>query len=218
MNCVRADFDDFTVFVSVFRPGKSFYHHGHEDCLSYVLYLRGREILIDPGRPDYGAEGNFFVGSAAHNGLSDVARPVRPQTRFFFSSRLNREPAHLKWDVDREQAVFKATNSLTGSSRSLVIERQRHGCLRFREALASAPLRPVFTHVFADLDATSDGPDRIRAGGATLTYLDLPEAVTLRQAERGKDYGEIESCQRLSMKLPDYWRPKLFWEVDDTGQ
>lgn len=57
--------------------GPAIASHAHHDVCACVLYREGREVLIDPGRFDYGGSplGRYGVGGEAHNGVTLNGRP-----------------------------------------------------------------------------------------------------------------------------------------------
>ncbi|MFC4962460.1 heparinase II/III domain-containing protein [Alcaligenes sp. GCM10023179] len=62
-------------FSLLFHATNSSYVHAHADHLSFIVFLRGQELITDPGKYtyEYGAWRDYFVSDKAHNviGLSD---------------------------------------------------------------------------------------------------------------------------------------------------
>lgn len=62
-------------FSLLFHATNSSYVHAHADHLSFVVFLRGQELITDPGKYtyEYGAWRDYFISDKAHNviGLSD---------------------------------------------------------------------------------------------------------------------------------------------------
>lgn len=68
----RIDFDSWTAIFHAESPnGKPLASHGHHDYGSIILFLDGKEILIDSGRYDYTSSeiGRYGIHASAHNSI-----------------------------------------------------------------------------------------------------------------------------------------------------
>ena len=68
----RIDFESWTAIFHAESPnGKPLASHGHHDYGSIVLFLDGKEILIDAGRCDYTSSeiGSYGINANAHNSI-----------------------------------------------------------------------------------------------------------------------------------------------------
>lgn len=67
--------DILNSFSLLFHATNRSYVHSHADHLSFVLFLKGHELIADPGKYtyEYGAWRDYFLSDKAHNvvGLSD---------------------------------------------------------------------------------------------------------------------------------------------------
>lgn len=69
----RLDFADWVaIWHAESSGGAAIASHAHHDTCSLVLYRKGREVLIDPGRFDYSgsAFGNYGIGARSHNSVT----------------------------------------------------------------------------------------------------------------------------------------------------
>jgi len=66
----RLDYDNITIFWHVEPAGTPLFpSHGHCDTGSFVMFIEGEQLLIDPGRLSYvdNNEGRYGITAAAHN-------------------------------------------------------------------------------------------------------------------------------------------------------
>lgn len=80
MNLIKKDLGRFRIFVSISNNVNTRYSHRHVDALSYVVFIDGELLLLDPGRATYNDQS--WVQSSAHNGLSNQSG-VLPKYRFW---------------------------------------------------------------------------------------------------------------------------------------
>jgi glycosyltransferase involved in cell wall biosynthesis len=74
----RLDFNGWVAIWRIETPGgPTIASHAHHDGCSFVLYRHGKEVLIDPGRLNYGKEplGRYGFSGDAHNSLTLDGRP-----------------------------------------------------------------------------------------------------------------------------------------------
>jgi hypothetical protein len=69
----RLDYDNITIFWHVEPAGTPLFpSHGHCDTGSFVMFIEGEQLLIDPGRSSYidNNEGRYGITAAAHNQIT----------------------------------------------------------------------------------------------------------------------------------------------------
>lgn len=119
MNHCMNDLGRFRIFVSVSSNMETRYSHRHSDALSYVIFVDGEALLIDPGRPFYSE--SDWVSSAVHNGLSP-AKGLIPSYKFW-KGKDQRRNFDLFCETRRECCVFKVKD---GESKVTKILSFRH--------------------------------------------------------------------------------------------
>lgn len=187
-NVERVDLAQFTVFVSTFLPGASLFNHAHEDLLSYVVYFGIREVLIDPGLPDYTTTYASHKAQAMHNGLGNSHRPLRPLRRFFVS-RAMQAGLTVKMRKEAHQAEFAAEARPLGSRKHLQFSLSPGGSLLIEERLeaSEAYKAACLTLNVADPKARIEA-NAIVAPGYEIR-VSAPEAPVVAPIVRGRDYG-----------------------------
>jgi hypothetical protein len=69
----RLDYDNITIFWHVEPAGTPLFpSHGHCDTGSFVMFIEGEQLLIDPGRSSYvdNNEGRYGITATAHNQIT----------------------------------------------------------------------------------------------------------------------------------------------------
>lgn len=195
----RLDLGPFTLFVATYSSRGRYYHHGHEDLLSYVVYTHGQETLCDAGRPSYDPADDTFIGAGAHNGLSCLDQPLSPTPGVLVPAAFSRATVNEMKDGDG--ILFEATNHVFGSRRRLRLSFDS-GRLRIDETFTHRRAAPLaFTHWFADANARLE-PAGVVSGACRLHYESL-SGIALKPAIRSTEYGERLACTRLTARPDD---------------
>jgi len=126
MNVDCLKFNDFLIYVNTFTGNNCLgLSHAHEDLLSYSIFSRGKEVMVDCGRSNYSTKS--LTTQEAHNGLQLCDRPIRPAIRWF-----NRKSAWwgaigitLGGNLINEWK-YSAINKNTGDEKSVQIKFHNH--------------------------------------------------------------------------------------------
>lgn len=195
----RLDMGPFTLFVSTYSPRGRHYHHGHEDLLSYIVYVLGQETLCDPGRPSYSPADDHFIHAEAHNGLSCGGRALSPVPGVLVPAAFSH--ATVTETQDEGGIVFEAVNSVLGRRRLLRLSLV-NSQLRIDETATFRRVAPTtFTHWFADPNTRSE-QTCIVTSTCRFHYENLSD-LTLEPAIRSTEYGEQLACTRLTARPND---------------
>lgn len=106
-NYTRINHGPWILFVSHSANEGSFYpNHAHEDFTSYVIYLDGKELVVDPGRHNYHNPPlrDQFCQSDFHNVIQIDNLPIAvSKNHFYLPSHYKKTNASVAMKVDNEQ-------------------------------------------------------------------------------------------------------------------
>ena len=202
MNVQRINFGKFVIFINVFsgNAGANFTHH-HDDLLSYVLYDSGREILIDPGMPNF-LRPNEFSLNYRHNGIWCEEGLLRPMARFFTPRSFFSDAIKLNILWDGLSFSASAQNIYTGDERVLHITGDYSKIQVIETYRRTFGLSSFgFTHCFADDVLNHHSPNKIKFAGLEFSY-DRKVSVAMR-CDRALAYGEPGVAHLISAKMVD---------------
>ena len=87
-NYSRFEFQDWIIIIRHSNnKGDFFLSHSHSDFLSYSLFYKGYELVIDPGRKDYISPfyNDIYFNSNSHNTTSVNNLPIVLNEQFYYS-------------------------------------------------------------------------------------------------------------------------------------
>lgn len=195
MNVERVDLGDFIFFVNVFtgNSGTEYTHH-HDDLLSYSVFLKDRELLIDLGRPSY-AHTSPWVNAQSHNGMWSEQQFLRPVSRFFFPRAFSINAIDLTFQRNDDGFKASAFNRLTNSSRWL------HACIQQDRVEVSegqtcnnARSAHHFSHFFPSAEIKLLSSSQLQIHGVIFSY---DCKVRLKSASRSAAYGKIGPASKI---------------------
>ncbi len=196
MNTYRHDVGDFQIFFDVFsgNSGSKFTHH-HDSLLSYAIYYRGEEILVDPGRSSFVLPSDYHF-NYRHNGLWSSNSKLRPIPRFFMPPVFLKDAIDIK--ISNNPSVFDITaeNLITGFKKSIRIQQSCEKVI-FSEMLESNKKLGVigFTHCFSGLDLFPSNEFIYKFKNLIIEY---GQAMKDSLVDRAISYGEVERVTSLS--------------------
>ncbi|MEN9902235.1 MAG: Heparinase II/III-like protein [Pseudomonadota bacterium] len=211
-NIVRVNFGDFVVFVNVFTSNAgALLAHNHDDLLSYVIYDKGHEILVDPGMPCY-LKPNHFPYGCRHNGVWSAQSMLRPVARFFTPREFfaNAIELDLKHDASCFYAV--ARNKYTKHERKLKIEGDALG-IRVHEIYIPKPNKGNigFTHCFADNTFAQVGARSVEFAGLKFEYS---SQIVAAASDRVLAYGEPRRAHQINAQVAN---SEITWTMCRAG-
>ena len=105
----RISFHSWIVFVRHQVPNADFFPtHAHDDYSSYIIFYKGKEVVVDPGRVHYmvNEQSLHYINSYSHNcnSVNDLSLQVTELNRHFF-------PAFYKMNLSNHQ-IIRSDNSI----------------------------------------------------------------------------------------------------------
>lgn len=212
MNVQRFDANDFVFFLNIFtgNSGTELTHH-HDDFLSYVVFYKNEEILIDLGRPNY-RDSSPWVNSASHNGIFAEDIYFRPVSRFFVPRSFSKNSIDLQVKKDGDRLEAKATNVHTGYSKSISITQIPHGLL-ISEMLENTNRTHDFryAHHFPAGSIEFKTREIVYFGNIEIKYHTAD--LEILPSKRSRAYGEITTSSSVYGKLGYDTQAELTWEL-----
>lgn len=132
------------VFTNIFTNNNSLgLSHSHEDLLSYCIFWRGKELLIDSGRLSYSTKN--LTGQSSHNGLFLQGRPLRPVQRWFSGKTDWHEAVNITIAGNQiDEKIYSAINKITGDQKTVNFKIFEHS-IQINECYKTAKKNPIFS-------------------------------------------------------------------------
>lgn len=184
----------FAVFVAVYEPHGRRYEHGHEDQLSYSIFLDGNEFAVDAGRPTYAQDEIDWHDGQWHNGLYAPGKPICPR-HSVWTPRRWRNPKVSMLENGAQRAHWRVENAALNRSKDLIIEADNADALYFRERLSGpGPFKYCLMLPGVDIFLYEG---RVISAAWQIETHGLSN-LSLEKAPRAVDYDVREDCMRLS--------------------
>jgi hypothetical protein len=191
----------FTRCGSFGLGGEGFCAHSHCDLLGLELWLRGRQLLADPGTYTYrGPRRDWFRSTEAHNTLMvDGVEQARPQGEFAWSQV--HDATCLDWDA-QARAVTGQLEAAPGVWQERQVRLDGPGRCRVADSVrGDGQHRLVWRyHLAPGLEAELDGSTlRVRGGEDSMAVVVAPPPVrlALEQHWHSPAYGELEPATTI---------------------
>jgi len=199
VNIYRYDLGDFQLFFDIFsgNSGSKFTHH-HDSLLSYVIFYKGEEILVDPGKATFLSPSGYHL-NFRHNGIWSSKCVLRPVQRFFMPPVFLKNSIGIKIACESNALIIRAENFITGFKKSICIK-ESCGKIFFSESLESnRALGEVgFSHCFSGMDVSRADLNLYMFKSLIIKY---DEAMKDGLVDRAIDYGETERVASLSSHI-----------------
>jgi len=150
----RIDFADWTLISYVYPDGaEPLTSHGHNSVLSFVLYWKGVELIIDPGRFNYKKSDIGIYGRRAvsHNTFLVNGFEPYPLSREIYPQWYKRGRSEVEYEDRERMFMFKITHTgftrLTASfiaSREFLIKKNEIIINDFIEGIGSNRVKTYF--------------------------------------------------------------------------
>ena len=105
---------NLTVFWHVpMDSSEALYSHGHNDICSFVVYWKGRQVILDAGLFSYkkGPLGLYARGALAHNSFMVDGLEPYPVFRNIHPPEYNGAKARVDWEEEKDGFVFKISHT-----------------------------------------------------------------------------------------------------------
>lgn len=211
MNVFRFDTEGFVFFINCYtaNAGGEFAHH-HDDLLSYVVFDKTKELLIDIGRLNYD-EKSPWVDKKNHNGLNAESFHLRPCARAFMPRKWYLGAIQLNIANIESGVQLTAKNKYTNAEKVLVIRRGNTNVVEVEEKLSMEDSigRAMFVHIYpdAELDRCNS---KIRIADVSVEYN---KGFDISMIERATAYGVKKRAQRVAVELAQNESERFCWTL-----
>jgi hypothetical protein len=109
----RVDYGNFTIIWHIYPSGSiPLYSHGHSDIFSFVLYWRGRPVIVDSGRFSYTLDkfGLYGKTTSAHNTFTSDGFDSYPVNRSIYPPKYREGKPIVKWEERGDDFYFKISH------------------------------------------------------------------------------------------------------------
>jgi hypothetical protein len=104
--------------------------HAHCDTFSFILYVKGYSIIVDPGTYNYTGKPkwrNEFRSTECHNTIRIDKREMfeMPENDIFLLKSSEKPPKLLEWQVTDEQTIFEGEHYWYSTTKNSIIHRRK---------------------------------------------------------------------------------------------
>jgi hypothetical protein len=185
--------------------GDGFSSHSHDDLLSPIIYLKGKQILMDSGTFEYNSESsvrNKFKVASAHNNISWSGRIAIPKPNFGWEMTYNAKIKNKSINYDGVIAEF-GIGKITGYTRVFLYDSENR----------SFTIEDKFDNDFNDLEwnfhipgnfIVKSGPESVEILENNVVFARLFHNLTnsglIVEGSISHYYGKLEKGSVVSFK------------------
>ena len=178
--------------------------HGHQDCGSFELHHDGQPIIIDPGRGQYGEEGDAarYRSAKTHSGLVIDGADPYPANRPYYDDDFRQEtygtPPSISTFEDGVSLTFEGLSRLKGVGQVNRRWSFSADCVILTDNVAGTRTADIERRFITHHDVTLDGATaQFQAGNRRFEITTDDGTVELRPVVRWTAYGRGEAATEI---------------------